>query len=308
MRWDDERFVKLYTRDTLTWKRLGWEGRAIFPQLLRKVDRAGILVVDDLEPAIALAVILDAPEEVTRAAWDKMLPAGVVEFRPERREILIPNFLAAQDAIQSDKARQAKHRELARSGESVTKRDIGSQNVTNSHAVSRGVTDGHAMSRAVTTRLEETRPEETRSDQKPPAAEKPAAPVRKRPVASPEEQACRKALRDAFEQAFTQHSQGKVYLWNAADQTGIKTICNAVGNQAPAALEILAEYKRRMASDPFMAANLSPRFIASRLNVLRVPIVASTPIRPGMRDLRFGTVPAATAEQCAEIPQGRNRM
>ena len=154
----------------------------------------------------------------------------------------------------------------------------------------------------------EERREEEIKDQKPPAAEKPAAPVRKRPVASPEEQACRKALRDAFEQAFTQHSQGKVYLWNAADQTGIKTICNAVGNQAPAALEILAEYKRRMASDPFMAANLSPRFIASRLNVLRVPIVAPTPTRPATRDLRFGNVPAASLDQCKALPQGQNKM
>ena len=44
MDWANERYVRLYTRDTVTWKMWPWEARAIFPLLMRKVDRAGVLV------------------------------------------------------------------------------------------------------------------------------------------------------------------------------------------------------------------------------------------------------------------------
>ena len=43
MRWEDENYVRLYTRDTTDWKLLSWEARALFVLLMRKLDRAGIL-------------------------------------------------------------------------------------------------------------------------------------------------------------------------------------------------------------------------------------------------------------------------
>jgi hypothetical protein len=43
MRWADEQFVKVYTRDTVDWLALSYDARSLFLNLLRKVDRAGLL-------------------------------------------------------------------------------------------------------------------------------------------------------------------------------------------------------------------------------------------------------------------------
>ena len=55
MDWSDERYAKIYTRDTLTWLSLPWEGRCLLPLLIRKVDGAGILETGNLDPAEAVA-------------------------------------------------------------------------------------------------------------------------------------------------------------------------------------------------------------------------------------------------------------
>jgi hypothetical protein len=115
MRWEDERFVKLYTRDTLTMKRLGWQGRAVLCELFRKVDRAGLLDIGDTEPAEALSVLLDMPEEIAGAGLKRLVATDTaVLLQGPSRSVFLPKFLEAQDANQSDKARQAKSREMAR--------------------------------------------------------------------------------------------------------------------------------------------------------------------------------------------------
>ena len=43
MDFPNERYVRLYTRETTTWRLLGWEGQALLPQVLRLVDRSGVL-------------------------------------------------------------------------------------------------------------------------------------------------------------------------------------------------------------------------------------------------------------------------
>ena len=43
MNWPDERYVRLYTRDTPSWLMLSFPAQGLFCLLLRKVDRAGTL-------------------------------------------------------------------------------------------------------------------------------------------------------------------------------------------------------------------------------------------------------------------------
>lgn len=43
LRWQDERYVRVYTRDTADWLSLSFLAQGLFVLLLRKVDRAGIL-------------------------------------------------------------------------------------------------------------------------------------------------------------------------------------------------------------------------------------------------------------------------
>ncbi len=54
LKWDDERYVRLYTRDTSTWLRLTWEGRFVLMALLRKLDRSGNLDLGDEGRVIAV--------------------------------------------------------------------------------------------------------------------------------------------------------------------------------------------------------------------------------------------------------------
>lgn len=108
MDWSNERYVRLYVRDTLTWQRLGFEGQAVFCLLLRKVDRVGALAIDDIEPWEAVALHINAPEDFARVAMERLLRLKVVEHVGQ--QLLVPNFLEAQEASMSPTMRQKEHR------------------------------------------------------------------------------------------------------------------------------------------------------------------------------------------------------
>lgn len=140
MRWSDERYVRFYTRDTPKWTMLPWESRGLFGLLLRAVDRAGILDLDG-SGVLGIASALRMPVEAVEAFLPPLLKDGCVEMRGD--ELFIPNYMAAQETPQSDKARKRAERERARDGatsqprettEAVTPRHAQSQNVTLSHA------------------------------------------------------------------------------------------------------------------------------------------------------------------------------
>jgi hypothetical protein len=163
MDWDDERFIKVYTRDTTNWLALSWQARGLFLLLLRKLNRAGAIDLGRMGTR-GVAVHVDG----SATSWPSLEPffAELVDdgcVVVEGSLLRVPNFVEAQAAIQSPAARKRAERERER--DEVTKRDEGSRNVTKSHEMSRGVTRGHAASRAVTTRLEETRSDETRPEE-----------------------------------------------------------------------------------------------------------------------------------------------
>lgn len=156
MRWSDERYVRLYTRDTLTW--LGWslEAQGLFALLLRKVDRAGLLHLG----RHGLRGVAAAVGHGSR--WATIEPALAELVHPETGAfvlvgsgdtlaLLLPKFIEAQEARASDAQRQREKRERDRAlalalslgvvpppeafnAGDVTKRDGQSQNVTDCHA------------------------------------------------------------------------------------------------------------------------------------------------------------------------------
>lgn len=121
MNWSDERYVRLYTRDTTDWIILGWEAQAVFMLILRKVDRAGIL---DAGPKgeqgdwSALATLIRVPVDVADRSLKLLLDDGCLVVRG--RNLLVRNFLEAQEASMSHNARQResrmRRRDLVRSG------------------------------------------------------------------------------------------------------------------------------------------------------------------------------------------------
>jgi hypothetical protein len=172
MRWEDERYVRLYTRDTVDWHFLSFEAQGLLALLMRKVDRAGILQLGKHgRKGVAAAIGHPGRNGAIDTALDELIADGCVAIKETK--LLIPNFVAAQEAKTSDKARQQKARELARDmaaaePEAVTPRDKTSQAVTGRHTASQPVTPNQP-SRAVPSRAEPPVPKSGASKNEAPA-------------------------------------------------------------------------------------------------------------------------------------------
>jgi hypothetical protein len=172
VRWEDEAYVKVYTRDTPEFLLLSWQARCLFFELIRKVDRAGVLAVGKLGLK-GVAVILRAPWEELKAPLEELVAAERIVFNADAGTVLLPSHIEAQSATQSDAARKRKSRDSARTRASqpvggsnpdegeVTDRDRSSRDVTDGHESGPLVTKSHAVSQVVT--KEEKRIEEIRS-------------------------------------------------------------------------------------------------------------------------------------------------
>jgi len=138
MDFSDESYVRLFVRDTKTWLRLEFEGQCVLMFLLRKLDRAGVLDgIDDPENDVAL--ITKVPLKIVRVGLARLLKLEVFELRGTC--LVMPNYIDAQNAVRTDKARQRDAREKRRSkARHVTPRD----------EMSREQTDGHEPSQPVT--------------------------------------------------------------------------------------------------------------------------------------------------------------
>ena len=130
MDWGAERYARLYTRDTATWKLLGWQGRAVLVLLLRKLDRGGKVERGGLEPVEAVALHTELPLDVAGPGWAAVTERGVFEVAGDW--LSMPNYRAAQEAKQT----AAQRKRVQRERDSVTERD----------EMSRPVTPGHTMS------------------------------------------------------------------------------------------------------------------------------------------------------------------
>lgn len=137
MHWSDERYVRVYTRDTLTWKLWSYEARAVFLFMLRKVDRAGVLDVDGFGPQ-GLAAVLELPEEVVRKGLEDLLrrksgeSCATVEYRDTA--YVIPKFIEAQEANATNAHRQREFRQRRRD----QTRASGNEVIANSYADNAG--------------------------------------------------------------------------------------------------------------------------------------------------------------------------
>ena len=156
MRWADEDWVKLYTRDTPDFLALSFEAQALFVLLLRKVDRAGLLPLGKRGRASIFLAIGQAHRAADlNHALEELMADGCVLVDEERRVMVVRNYAEAQAARASDAAR--KRAERARDSAEASKSALFGENC---HAESHAVTQSHAESHAVTLRHEERRGEE----------------------------------------------------------------------------------------------------------------------------------------------------
>ena len=166
MDWSNERYVRVYTRDTTTWKMLDWRARTLLLHLIRKVDRAGVLEVgeDGLE---GVAAMVELPLEIVEEGLAQLVARKTIVSA--NGAVVLPNFMPAQEATSSDAQRKRDQRERHRATamgahlvDYVTHRDGRSRTVTDGHETGQKVTRSHAQSRAVTPSLAEPEEEERR--------------------------------------------------------------------------------------------------------------------------------------------------
>lgn len=148
MRWEDERYVRVYTRDTGEWLALGWEAQALFLFALRKADRAGIVHTGKAR-ARGLAAMAGMPLAVVDVTLPLLLADGCV--RESDGGYIIPNFIRAQEVSISDAQRKRDQRERDRDkalAAGVTSQPMVADILAtlSRQEVTRAVTeDGHAM-------------------------------------------------------------------------------------------------------------------------------------------------------------------
>lgn len=155
----NERYVRVYTRNTTTWLRLGWDAQCVLMQLLRVADRAGVIDIGDMQPWEAATVHCGAPEDVAKRGTARCLELGCVVHDGDR--LVFPRFLEAQECAMTDaqRARESRARRAAVDRELSRNVTAPSQNVTAptqnvspashavtvSHTPSQPVTDGHSF-------------------------------------------------------------------------------------------------------------------------------------------------------------------
>lgn len=113
MRWEDERYVRLFVRDTTTWKLLPWQAKCLLPLILRKLDRSGLAEVGKT-PERGIAALIDVPEELVKEGLPALLREEI--FLLQGGVLSMPNFVAAQECLSSSAQRKRAQREKLRSG------------------------------------------------------------------------------------------------------------------------------------------------------------------------------------------------
>lgn len=140
----------MYTRDTPDFLVLSFEAQGLLELIMRKLDRAGVLHLGKQgKRGVAIAIGHPHRWQTIAPALDELLDDGCLVITGAA--LVMPNFLEAQTAVQSDRMRQQVHRERRRdvaraqeAGLPVTPRDVESHDVTESHVRSRAVTNGHS--------------------------------------------------------------------------------------------------------------------------------------------------------------------
>lgn len=150
MNWETERYVRVYTRDTADWLALSWDAQSLFVQLLRKVDRAGILPLGRHgKRAVAMVLNrLDLWDSRIAPALDELLADGCIQVHGDL--LIIPNYTAAQEAKSSDAERKRRQREKSKPPTGAPGTEVCGDDSTVGHEMSQPVTRVRSVPDAVT--------------------------------------------------------------------------------------------------------------------------------------------------------------
>jgi hypothetical protein len=119
--WSEERYARIYCRDTLDWQCLSWNAQALWTALNRKATRSGRIDLgrSGLRGVPALVGRPDMPQLMQ--AMDELLADGCVVL--EGDVLVIPDFVEAQEAVSSGAKRMRELRERRREEDALANGD-----------------------------------------------------------------------------------------------------------------------------------------------------------------------------------------
>lgn len=142
MNFEDEDYVRYYTRETVSWLAMEWEGQAVLALMLHgKFDRSGVFDCDGHLPSQAVTLVTKLPLAVTEVGLERLLKLGTWVFRDGK--LVWPNYVRGQNCRRSDRRRkqESRHNRLDLAlGNAVTADDQMSPRVTSGHLASPSVT------------------------------------------------------------------------------------------------------------------------------------------------------------------------
>jgi hypothetical protein len=172
MKWQNERWIKVYVRSNPDFLALSWQARGLFFLVLRELDPLGEMKLGKLGTK-GVSVAIRGPWVEVKPFWEELVLDGCIEVLEDETAARAPGFVEAQEARQSDAARAMKYREMKKTSSVVS--DEHSRFVTRCDAIaSRSVTPAsrnlnarHTPSHAVTIRSEEIRIDQNRTEGEP---------------------------------------------------------------------------------------------------------------------------------------------
>jgi hypothetical protein len=166
MNYDDEHWIKVYTRDTAGWLAMSWQARGLALEIARRLPKKTGELSLGRRGLEALAGLLRAPWSEIEVYVQELIADGRLEYDATRQVIRDPGHVVRQSAVTSPAERKRRQRELEAAN------DV-------SHAESRDVTPSHQEKRR-----EEKREEEKRNTPLPPVGGEPADSVHEHYVQS----------------------------------------------------------------------------------------------------------------------------
>lgn len=106
----NEPYVRIYRRDSQTWRRLGFEGQVCLMFLLRRTNLAGVIELEGFEPWQA-ASLCGVPEELARVGVARLVELGCIAVADGR--LAFPRYAEAQESPASQAERQRESRAKA---------------------------------------------------------------------------------------------------------------------------------------------------------------------------------------------------
>lgn len=150
MNYDDENWIKVYTRDTAGWLSVSWQARGLSLELARKLPRHTGELSLGRKGLATIAALLRAPWSEIEPFIRELIDDGRLVYNEERQTISDPEHVARQTTATSAAERQRRAREAAAAaaGNGASPPDApASRAVTRSHAASREGTASHEKKR-----------------------------------------------------------------------------------------------------------------------------------------------------------------